>query len=150
MIRFLLLLSIILATASCSTTSADKPAPSPEPAPIAAGDHPLGTGSVEFVGFDAAALQDIRVIPEEGAAMFVPQGDTRIENVDGFWWKSSRQWFKIPDHCHTTITSIPDGLQSSPACSKLGERIQRLRGGLTKPGWQEDSGSTGHGTDYPF
>ena len=150
----LLAVGMVALLPSCSSMreppeQVPEPSQATAPEPVAS-DHPLGTGSVEFVGFDQATLQDIRVIPEVGTAMFVPQGNTRIENVDGFWWRGSRQWFKIPDHCHTKITWTESGLTSTPECSELGKRIQRLRGALVEPAWQIDSGATGHGTDYPF
>ncbi len=113
--------------------------------------HPLGSGSVEFVGFEQRELHDdLRVIPEEGLALITPLASKRIENVDGFWWRGSRQWFKVPDHCHTTISKTADGLRSSPECGSLGTRLQRLRGGISEPGWVDDSGATGHATNYPF
>ena len=106
---------------------------------------------MQFVGFEQRELQDdLRVIPEEGRALITPLADTRIENVDGFWWRGSHQWFKIPDHCHTTISKTADGLRSSPECGSLGTRIQRLRGGISEPGWVDDSGATGHSSTYPF
>lgn len=132
---------------SCATTPGER---QQETAVSTGGDHPLGSGSVEFVGFDRDSLQAIRVIPEEGLAMFAPPGDTRIENVDGFWWKGSRQWFKIPDHCHASVKKIPAGLQFSHDCSRIGTRVQKLRGGVTEPRWQIDAGATSHPTDYPF
>lgn len=113
--------------------------------------HPLGTGSVTFVGFEQRELEeDLRVIPEEGDALTTPVADTRIENVDGFWWRGSRQWFKVPDHCHTTIRRTADGMSSTADCSELGTRLQKLRGGVADPAWVDDSGATQHATDYPF
>jgi hypothetical protein len=135
---------LLAALLSSCATSANRPTADSR-------DHPLGTGSVEFIGLRPADLQDLRVIPEEGAALFVPSAGQRIEDVDGFWWRNSRQWFKIPDHCHATITKTADGgLLSQPACGKLGTSLQRLSGGAASPGWQTDSGATAHGTDYPF
>ena len=114
-------------------------------------DHPLGSGSVEFVGFDQRELdEDLRVIPEEGRSLFAPAADMRIENVDGFWWRGSKQWFKIPDHCHTTITKTAAGMQAASDCSGLGTRLQGLRGSLTESAWVDDSGTTRHTTDFPF
>ena len=136
-------LVIIILLPACSTTR--------EPGEIRGNDHPFGTGSVEFVGFSAEELQEIRVIPEDGARMFTPRGDVRIENVDGFWWSGNRDyWFKIPDHCHSSISRAPHRLVYSHDCSQLGTRVQKLRGQPGRPGWQLDSGNTRHGTDYPF
>ena len=127
---------------ACTTTGGDL---SPLP------DHPLGSGSVRFVGFDQRELQeDFLIIPEEGLAMASPVADTTIEAVDGFWWRGRQQWFKIPDHCHTTIHKTAGGMSSVPQCSQLGTRLQRLRGGVAQPGWVDDSGATRHATDYPF
>ena len=135
---------------ACATPD-EPPGDRGEPAPaMGSAGHPFGSGSVEFVGFSAAELRDIRVIPEEGDALFVPEGGTRIEGVDGFWWRHSRQWFKIPDHCHAEITKGAGGLRSSPDCDGLGVRLQRMRGGLPEPDWQDDAGNSGHPTDYPF
>ncbi|MGI9240140.1 MAG: hypothetical protein ACR2RV_05035 [Verrucomicrobiales bacterium] len=138
-------LALALSTAllpACTTTGGDKPPPA---------DHPLGSGSVKFFGFDQRELQeDFLVIPEEGAALIPPVADATIEAVDGFWWRGSRQWFKIPDHCHTTIQKTAAGMRSMPQCSQLGTRLQKLRGGVTQPGWVDDAGATRHGTDYPF
>ena len=137
--------------ASCETNSQPQPPPAESSQAIGnSADHPLGTGSVEFVNFDPAALQRILVIPEEGGSMFTPTANTRIDHVDGFWLEGNRLWFKIPDHCHTTITWTPNGLLSSPTCSALGIRVQKLRGGLVEPRWVMDAGSTSHPTDYPF
>lgn len=141
------LLAMTVLLASCAT-SRD---PSSSAAGNTSGNHPLGTGSVEFVDFSSAELADIRVIPEEGTALFVPKSDQRIEDVDGFWWRKSQQWFKIPDHCHATVKQTPGGLLlSEPDCSEIGTRAQKLRGGLATPAWQNDHGNTAHGTDYPF
>lgn len=134
----------VASLAGCATTS-EPPAADADPS-----GHPLGTGSVVFVGFSAAELQAFRVIPEEGLGLFVPGPGTRIENVDGFWWNGRRQWFKIPDHCQVTITKAAGGMEFANDCSALGTRIQRLRGGVAQACWVDDAGATSHTTDYPF
>jgi hypothetical protein len=145
--RFFFLCLGLAALPACSTTRG----PDGESDPGSHSDHPLGTGSVEFVGFSAEELQEFRVIPEDGAELFAPRGGVCIEDVDGFWWSGNRDfWFKIPDHCHSTISKAPNSLVSSHECSQLGTRVQKLRGQPTKPGWQLDSAPTSHPTDYPF
>ena len=132
---------------ACSTT----PGPDRGSGASRNSDHPLGTGSVEFVGFSPEELQEFRVIPEDGGELFTPRAGIRIADVDGFWWSGNRDfWFKIPDHCHSTTSKAPNSLVSSHECSQLGIRVQKLRGQPTKPGWHPDSGNTAHPSDYPF
>jgi RHS repeat-associated protein len=122
--------------------------------------NPFRAGGVNFVGFNQAALNDFRVIPESGTTMGAPSTGWN-SNVDGFWWRNSRQWFKIPDHCHCTITAaptagMPSAFTAECCCNAC------IHGGLTayrdwkndprptRPGFYPDTPPTNHGTDYPF
>jgi hypothetical protein len=147
----IVLLGLVFALLPACSTTPRTPTTDQENGASRSGDHPLGTGSVEFVGFSAEELREFRVIPEDGGELFAPRGGIRINDVDGFWWSGNRDlWFKIPDHCHSAISKAPDSLVASHDCSQLGTRVQKLRGQPTKPGWQADLGHTSHPTDYPF
>ena len=122
--------------------------------------NPFHAGSVNFVGFNQSALNNFRVFPETGTTMTTPSSGWNSK-VDGFWWRNSRQWFKIPDHCHCTITATPTaGLPSAfkaecccNACVHAGltaYRDWKNDPRPTKPGFYPDEPPTNHGTDYPF
>ena len=116
---------------------------------------PTRAGTADFVGFDALALNDIRLIPENGTTMTTPSNG-RSGDIDGFWWRHSRQWFKVPNHCHCTITwsrpfgSVEGSFSSDCCCNSLCKGIQNVRGRPSEAGWYDDVQPTNHGTDYPF
>jgi hypothetical protein len=133
---------------SVDSGASDAPASAPTPVPK------VTTGRVEFRGFTHEALEDFRVIPEEGTVLFIPTNGTHSD-VDGFWWRPSRQWFKIPNHCSVIITAAPTPDQPSAFteihdCGRLGSALQKFRGLPDTAGFYLDVGATGHGTDYPF
>ncbi len=122
--------------------------------------NPFHAGSVNFVGFNQSALNNFRVFPETGTTMTTPSSGWNSK-VDGFWWRNSRQWFKIPDHCHCTITAtptadLPSAFKAECCCNAC------VHAGLTayrdwkndprptKPDFYPDEPPTNHGTDYPF
>lgn len=114
-----------------------------------------GGGTVEFRGFSSAALQDFRIIPEEGTELYTPQNQT-YGAVDGFWWKQQRGlWFKIPSHSSVVVKAAPDpvirsAFTTSSESGKVGSGIQKLRGKPVEPRFYPDAGTTAHPTDYPF
>jgi hypothetical protein len=112
------------------------------------------TGRVDFRGFSQEALADFRIVPEEGLRLVEATNGVH-ENVDGFWWRHSREWFKIPNHCSVILTPNPQsphvsGFQTEIDCNELGSKLQRLRGMPDRAGFYPDVGNTGHGTNYPF
>ena len=137
----------------------------PKPEPQAAGGGAVeevkakpsltGGGTVEFRGFKADALQDFRVIPEEGTELFAPQNQV-YGAVDGFWWRQQRGlWFKIPNHSSVVVKAAPDpvvrsAFTTSSEMGKVGVGIQKLRGKPVEPRFYPDAGATAHPTDYPF
>ncbi|MEZ5328717.1 MAG: hypothetical protein R3F19_27035 [Verrucomicrobiales bacterium] len=137
----------------------------PKPEPQAAGGGAVekvkakasltGGGTVEFRGFNSAALQDFRVIPEDGAELFIPQNQV-YGAVDGFWWRPQRGlWFKIPNHCSVVIKAASDpvirsAFTTSSETGKVGAGLQMLRGKAIEPRFYPDAGATAHPTDYPF
>ena len=107
-----------------------------------------------FRGFTPEALADFRIVPENGTTLSMASNGTHA-SIDGFWWRHSRLWFKIPDHCSVVVTAAPTPEQPSAFttthdCDALGTQIQKLRGLPHKPGFYIDEGNTGHGTDYPW
>jgi hypothetical protein len=78
------LLGLVFALLPACSTTPRTPTTDQENGASRSGDHPLGTGSVEFVGFSAEELREFRVIPEDGGELFAPRGGIRINDVDGF------------------------------------------------------------------
>ncbi len=142
-----------LALVSCGGTDRTPPPTGSVPSALSGESRPV-TGQVEFRGFTPEALADFRVIPEEGTELFVPTN--RIHpHVDGFWWRASRRWFKIPNHCSVVLTAAPEPARPSAFtethdCSEFGTALQKLRGLPDTAGFYDDEGASGHGTDYPF
>lgn len=130
----------------------------------------LSTGAVAFRGLDADQLDNIRIIPEQGAAL-LPAADGTFEGVDGLWLRGESRWFKIPGGTRVVVSlKSGDPADASPAASPsdtqrtliAGDLVlqitssassavyQQLKGPGATAGWQLDEGSSAHPTDYPF
>lgn len=116
-------------------------------------------GEVTFTGLSESELRQIRVIPETGTRVFVPE-NRRYDQVDGLWWSGDRsRWLKIPDHGEVWIGGKPERFDGE---TKLGELIvfyrslpfwavaNALRGGVSGPGWVPDAGRTKSPVGWPW
>lgn len=116
-------------------------------------------GEVTFTGLSESELREIRVIPERGKQVFIPE-NRRYDQVDGLWWSGDRsRWLKIPDHGEVWIGGRPKIFDGE---TKLGDlrvfyRSQPfwavanvMRGGVRRPGWVPDEGRTKSPVDWPW
>ncbi|UCC30871.1 MAG: IPTL-CTERM sorting domain-containing protein [Phycisphaerales bacterium] len=104
---------------------------------------PLGPGQVEFIGCTAAQLEQYAVIPEDGTNLTTPVNGAWYD-TDGFYWGKHApcdEWYKIGNHCDTTITCTGQGGFTSLSCCNLCASIF-----CGTPGWTDDD----HNTDNPF
>ena len=132
--RFLLLLVSCLLLASCSSSN-------PQPS----------GGQVTFAGFPKTALSDFRVVPEHGTRLRTPRNGTPYP-TDGLFYRHAPfgHWYKIPNHCQSSLRPSPDGFTDSPTCDPAGVMIQKLRGQPERPMFVPKSGATGHPVADPF
>lgn len=145
-------------------------APDPDPPkPVSKGPEPEATppetpkkslaGKVTFSELGERDLARIRVIPEFGTDLFVPENRTYLQ-VDGFWWKNDPlKWFKIPDHGEVWVGERPESFDGENTLG--GFRIyfrslpllgwaSAMMGGVREPGWVPDSGPTRSPVSFPW
>jgi len=116
-------------------------------------------GKVTFAGLTGEELAEIRVIPETGTEVFVPE-NRKYDQVDGLWWQGDRErWLKIPDHGEVWIGEAPKEFDGETMLgeSKLYYRSESfwalanaMRGGVKGPGWVADAGGTKSPVGWPW
>lgn len=166
--RFLIPLLLGLALASCSSDPVARPfvaqpiaKKKPEPAPVKPKDAPrkVFAGKVTFQGVPQKLRSQIKIIPENGSALTIPENQV-YDQVDGFWYQGvGGQWFKIPDHSEAWVGEAPgeyegtadrDDLKIYYRGSTFGGLVGTLRGGVKGPAWVPDSGDTKSPVPSPF
>jgi len=93
---------------------------------------PFG-GEITFRGLSTGVLSDIAVI-NEGAGLVMQPTNNVTYDCDGFWYRFSSDWFKVPDHCAVNVRSSPANTSFYSQCCNLAASLF-----YDGPCWSTDS-----------